>query len=190
MTRQEIVAAFTLDRVKSGPAQMDLRKLTHLNQQYLTAMPAAEFAARARAALAGQPWEAGATEPLFGRVCALMQSRATTFLAALEWKHFFVDVPDYEEKAVHKLLRPAGTKAALAAIRQRLADAPFTLSGIEQAIRETETQFGIQQGKLNQPARAAATGSSIGAGLCETLELLGRERTLARLEYSIEHFCG
>jgi glutamyl-tRNA synthetase len=190
MTRQEIVAAFTLDRVKSGPAQMDLRKLTHLNQQYLTAMPAAEFAAQARAALRGQPWEASAAEPLFGKVCALMQSRAATLQSALEWKHFFAETPDYDEKAVQKLLRPAGTKATLTTLRERLQAADFSVEAMEAAIRDTESQYGIQQGKLNQPVRAAATGSSIGASLCETLELLGRERTLKRLDYAIEHLCG
>ena len=189
MTRQEIIAAFTLDRVKSGPAQMDLRKLTHLNQQYLTEMPAAEFAARARGALAGAPWEPSAEDTLFRKACALMQSRATTFQAALEWKCFFVDAPDYDEKAVNKLLRAPGAKAALESLLPRLAATDFSAPAIEEAVRATEAQHGIQPGKLNQPIRVAVTGTTIGAGLCETLELIGRARAMARLDHALANLC-
>ena len=190
MTREEIAAAFTLDRVKSGPAQMDLRKLTHLNQQYLTEMPAEAFAAQARNALAGAAWAAGVDEARFRSVCALMQSRATTFRAALEWKYFFVEPPDYDEKGVSKLLRAPGAKAALEALRPRLAATDFSPAAIEAAIRATEAQRGIPQGKLNQPVRVAATGTTIGAGLHETMALLGRERVMARLDHAVAALCG
>ena len=123
------------------------------------------------------------------KACALMQSRATTFQAALEWKCFFVDAPDYDEKAVNKLLRAPGAKAALESLLPRLAATDFSAPAIEEAVRATEAQHGIQPGKLNQPIRVAVTGTTIGAGLCETLELIGRARAMARLDHALANLC-
>jgi len=190
MTRPEIVEAFTLDRVKSGPAQMDLKKLTHLNQLYLTEMPAHEFARHVRAALAQEPWAQGADEGFFLKVCALLQSRTKVIAQVAEWKYFFVDSPAYDEKAVAKQLRAPGAREALEAVRTRLAAGDCSVAGVERAVRATEAERGIPEGKLNQPVRVAVTGTTIGAGLYETVALLGRERALARLDYAVKSLCG
>jgi len=190
MTREEMVQAFSLARVKTGPAQMDVRKLTHLNQLYIAEFPVTRFAEEVRSLLSHVDWLRGADPEYFLKVCALMQSRTTVLNKAEEWKYFFVEMPDYDEKAVQKLLKAASVREALQAARQRLAEAEFTPQGIETAIRATETAFNIEQGKLNQPIRVAVTGSAIGAGLHETLALIGRSRVLKRLDYAISALCG
>ena len=185
MTRPEIIEAFTLDRVKSGPAQMDIRKLTHMNGLYLAELPVSVFAAEVRLHLEKLDWGRNLNESLFMAVCKLMQSRTPLYPQCETWKYFFVDPIEYDEKAVQKTLRKDGVKAALEAIRDALIPCDFTEAGVQQAIRKAEASLGTGEGKLNQPLRIAVTGVGIGAGIYEILAIMGRERTLARLENSI-----
>ena len=178
MTRAELVQAFTLERVLSSPAQMDLTKLEHLNGRYLAAWAPADFLAAAKAHAPATDWDAGQ----FARVAALMQSRTKTWAQVADWVYFFTDAYPVDEKAVQKHLARPEAKAALATLRERLAAlATWDLAGIEAAIHATTAAAGIGQGKLNLPIRLAVTGTSIGAGLYETMALLGRDRVLARL---------
>ena len=189
MSVAELVEAFSLDRVKSSPAQMDLRKLTHLNAQYITETPLDAFVTAVRQRLADRDWAAGAEEGYFRQVCELMQSRTHVYSYTDEWKYFFSDDLDYEEKAVRKNLKKDGRREALAEAHKSLGETDFTEEGIEKAIRSAEADREIKEGKLNQPIRVAVTGLSRGAGLYETLALLGRERCLQRLAHAAEKLC-
>ena len=190
MTRQEIIGFFTLDRIKSSPAQMDLKKLTHLNSLYISEMPADKFCAVVREYLANCEWARNADPDYFAKVCALMQSRAPVFTQAAAWDFFFVDPPVYDSKAVEKNLKREGVKSALVDLAGRLRASDFSVAAIQTAIRATEQAAGWGEGKLNQPVRIAVTGVAIGAGIYETMAMLGRERSMTRLAYAIESLCG
>lgn len=190
MTREALVEAFTLDRVKNSPAQMDMQKLLHLNGLYMADVPASEFMAQARRVLADCPWGAQVSDADFERVCQLMQSRTKLIAQAESWKYFFADPPDYEEKAVRKGLKKEGVHAALTRLLGELEHGAFDEASIELIIREVERAEGIREGKLNFAIRVATTGTATGAGLYETLVLLGRDRTLARLRHAVETLCG
>ena len=74
-------------------------------------------------------------------------------------------------------------------MRKNLIAVDFSERKIEQAIHETERALELPEGKLNLPIRVAVTGSSRGAGIYETMELLGKERVLRRLDYAVEKLC-
>ncbi len=186
MTREEIISAFTLDRVKSAPAQMDLRKLTHMNGLYLAELPLSEFASGVRRSLSRLDWGQNLDEALFLNVCRLMQSRTPLFSQSETWKYFFIDPPEYDEKAVQKNLKKEGARTALETIQRHLSPSDFSDSSIHAAIRKAEAEMGVGEGKLNQALRVAVTGSSIGAGIYETMAVLGAPRSLTRLKYAIE----
>lgn len=190
LAREEIIKLFSLKRVKSSSAQMDIKKLTDLNAQYLAELPLDEFARSARKAVSRNGWAQDIDEDDFLKVCAVMQSRTHLYSYTQDWKYFFSDDIEYEEKAVRKALRKEGVKAAFGALKARLADIDFAGEPIEQAIHEIERQTGIPEGKLNFPIRVAVTGLSRGAGIYETMALLGKERVLARLDYAAERLCG
>ena len=78
----------------------------------------------------------------------------------------------------------AASETAPSADLAALAPTEFTAAAVEAIIHGVTAACGLQQGKLNQPLRVAVTGSTIGAGIYETIELLGKERTLKRLEYA------
>jgi glutamyl-tRNA synthetase len=191
MTRQEMIDLFALDRVKSGPAQMDIRKLTHLNGLYVNELDLDTFVDAARDAVRDCAWAMDLDFGQFRRVAKLLQSRTTRFPQAMEWNYFFTDDIDYEDKAVRKFLAKPGMAEALRSLSGRLASLEsFDEAAIEVCIRDTEVECGLGAGKLNQTVRIAATGSSRGAGIYETLALLGRDRVLRRLNYAVEHLCG
>ena len=164
---------------------MDPRKLTHLNGLYLSELPLDEFARRVREHVARLDWAQGIDEALFLKVCRLMQSRTPVYTQAADWKYFFAGIPDYDERAVRKVLKAEGARAAIEQARAALAASDFTDAGIAQAIRSTEAALGLGEGKLNQPLRVAATGTTIGAGIYETLAVLGRDRSLARIDHAL-----
>ena len=189
MSRHEIVSRFTLDRVKNSPAQMDMRKLTHLNGQYMAETPPDEFRLQVRRCLEDCDWAPAAESPEFLRVCEMMQSRTKMYSQAREWAYFFSDAFPYEEKAVRKGLQKEGVQAALVRLRARLESIDFQEAAIETEIRAVEREEGIREGKLNYAIRVAVTGRATGAGLYETMALLGRDRCLARLRHATEHLC-
>jgi glutamyl-tRNA synthetase len=189
MSRSEIIAAFTLDRVKSAPAQMDLRKLSHMNGLYLAELPLERFVDGVRQFLARLDWGKSLDEGYLATVCKLMQSRTPLFSQAETWQFFFVDPIAYDEKAVQKNLKKEGTKAALEILGVNLAACDFTEPCIQQALRQAETALGTGEGKLNQALRVAVTGVTIGAGICETLHVLGKERSMARLNHALSALC-
>lgn len=189
MSREELVAAFTLPRVRSAPSQMDLKKLAHLNGRYLADMPLETFMQGARDALAEHAWGREIDDDLFRKVCTLLQSRTQVFPDVAAWRYFFSDNLEYDAKAVRKFLQRDGIRAALITLRQKLDAIPFEADAIEGLIRDVEREHGIAEGKLNQPLRIAVTATPIGAGIYETMGLLGRVRTLARLDYTIENLC-
>ncbi len=80
--------------------------------------------------------------------------------------------------------------AALAGLAADLEGVEFREESIERTIRETERAAGLREGKLNYAIRVAVTGCATGAGLYETMALLGRERSIARLRHAAERLCG
>ena len=184
MSRQELIDAFTLERCLRGPSQMDLQKLTNLNGQYIAELPAEQFQALAKKQLSALPWADQVASPLFEQVALFMQSRVKRLVDVAQWEYFFTEYPTWDSAVCEKLLgKNPAAKSALATLVEPFAELPeWTASAIEQAVERAAESAGIPHGKLNQPLRAAVTGTNIGAGIFETLELIGRERTIKRLE--------
>lgn len=189
MTRDEIIEAFTLDRVQHASAQMDLRKLLNLNGQYMAEIPLDEFIAGCREALADVDWAVGADPAYFAQVAELMQRRTKLFAEAESWQCLFVDIPEYEAKGCRKFLQKPGIKGALEDLATALGEVDFTPVELEAVIQTVTENAGFAPGKLNQSIRVAITGCTVGAGIYETMGLLGKDRSLARLQYAIENCC-
>lgn len=202
MTRAEMVEAFTLDRVKSAPAQFDMVKLLNMNGLYMSELSDEMFLAAAKTEAEKQGWLDGSVEPtLFAEVCMLMKSRIKLFSQVAELKYFFFDdsplfnglgySPElsaksfsYDEKALKKAFKEKDSvignlSAFIKIFRQRK---PSCADCYEFAIRDTEKELGLQEGKLNQSLRASLTGSTSGADLGNTMLMLGKERILNRIE--------
>ncbi len=183
LSRKEIIDAFTLERVKSSSAQFDVNKLGNMNGQYMAEMDPAKFVDETWKVAEAQGWTSGIDRIRFAKVANLMQSRMKLFPQVSAWKYFFFDEFEKDEKAFAKLHADKKSMDAIKYVFESLSSvSEFTLDSIQKSIREAESLQGIQEGKLNQPLRIALTGQTTGAGIYETAEMLGKERTLKRLK--------
>ena len=168
MSREELVERFTLERVGASPAVFDFQKLEWLNGVYLRALPPDEYADRLVRYLReeGYEWDEG----LIRRAAPLVQEKISTFGQFPEFAGFLFARPAPEEPI------------ALPEVAEALEPVePFTSESIEAALRGFAEQRGLKPREAFQPIRLAVTGSKVSPGLFESLELLGKEETLARI---------
>ncbi|HEY0641212.1 MAG TPA: glutamate--tRNA ligase [Pseudonocardiaceae bacterium] len=188
-TVDELVAAFDVSAVSSNPARFDLRKAEAINGAHLRALPPAEFVARVVPYLAAaglidgtptdeQRAQLDAIAPLVQERCSVLSDAAgmLAFLFADETSF----TPDADSAA--KALGADAAPVLDAALRS-LGDSPeWTAGSIEQALRESLIDgLGLKPRKAYAPIRVAVTGRTVSPPLYESMELLGRERSLGRL---------
>jgi glutamyl-tRNA synthetase len=178
MSREELVERFTLDRVGSSPTTFDYAKLDWMNGVYLRELPLSTYADRLVDFLGerGYAWpdqRIRAAAPL----CQEKIARLGEFPA---FAGFFFDRVEPPAELL------AGAGEVLAAARARLALVqPFRAEQIEAALREVCEGLGLKPREAFQPLRIAVTGSKISPGLFESIELLGLEETLSRVDRAL-----
>jgi len=171
MSRDELIARFTLERVSPSPSQFDYDKLDWMNGVYLRALPADEYANALVAYLReqGVDWD----EQLVRAAAPLVQEKIPKL----------GDFPQFAGFLFHDVDATVdGDGEVVAAARDALAELePFTAESIETSLRAVLERLGLKPRQGFQPIRVAVTGSKVSPGLFESMELLGRETTLARL---------
>lgn len=191
LTRDELIGLFTLDRVKSSPAQMDIKKLEWMNGEYIRAMPESTFREACRKQMADHGlWRDDMDETYFRQVVSLMQARLKRISEFVEVStYFFSEEYDFDEKAVRKRLNKPDAIDGLRLLREGYATLePFTEESAEEALRALAEESGGNTGSFVHPARVAVSGLAGGPGLFEMLALLGRERVVQRLDRAIERY--
>jgi glutamyl-tRNA synthetase len=177
MTRDEIVKLFTLDRVQAKPAQFDMKKFLWMNNEYIQRAPAEEWTARFRAA-----FPEAADETYLAKVIELMKPRVKVWADVASAVYFFRDEFPFDEEAVQKRLRAPGASELISAICEKYAVLSlFDAASLESALRELADARGLKPADLIHPVRIAVSGQPGGPSLFHMLELIGRERVLARL---------
>ncbi|HET9371191.1 MAG TPA: glutamate--tRNA ligase [Vicinamibacterales bacterium] len=187
MTRDELIAAFSLEAISGGNAVFNPEKLEWFNQQHIMRLPAGEIVRRLGPALA----EAGidldgaseAERDRIGRAIDLVKPRAKKLADVVpQLTPFVKDEITRDPAAVAKHLSAAGIDEHLAAWRDRLAAVrPFDAASLEAALRDVAEARGIKAGTLIHATRVAITGQAVSPGVFEVIELMGRERVLDRL---------
>ncbi len=114
-------------------------------------------------------------------------------MADIEHKCRFLFVADdqieFDEKAVQKVLLKDNGLAMLKLVREKLAEMPeFTEQGIEDMLRSLANQNNVGLGKVAQPLRVAITGSTISPPIFDSVQLLGKQNTLARIDNTLAKF--
>jgi len=170
MSRHELIERFSLERVVPSPAVFDYQKLDWMNGVHLRALPPDEYAYDLRRWLReqGTDWP----QTTVNATVPLVQEKIEKFSQYPDFvRFFFEDVsPDGAD--------PAICEAAYE--RLSLID-HWDAATIEQSLRELVDELGQKPRQAFQPIRLAVTGSKISPGLFESLELLGRDQSLARL---------
>ncbi|KAB8140633.1 glutamate--tRNA ligase [Chloroflexia bacterium SDU3-3] len=183
MTRDEIVERFTVDRVQSSPARWNPEKLRDMNGIYIRKLSPEQVAKQILPFLASAGFEASAD--YLRTLVPLVHERLEELGQAPELLEFFFKDVSYPDTAllIPKKMDQAGTLAALQAARAKLAPAEgWSHAQLEEQLRALCEELGLKPGQLFGAIRVAVTGRSVAPPLFETLEALGKERTLARLE--------
>ena len=176
MSRDELVERFTLDRVGASAATFDYKKLEWLNGVYLRALSPEAYADVLVAYLReqGYDWD----DVLIRRAAPLVQEKISTLGEFPAFAGFLFARVEPDPEAL-------GDGQVLPAAVERLADVePFEAEQIEAALRGLADSLGLKPREAFQPIRLALTGSRVSPGLFESLELLGKDESLARLSGS------
>ncbi len=192
ISRDELTAAFSLDRVNKTNSRWDAEKLTWMNQRYFQQMAPGALVRRIGEFLgAFRPDHpaGGAPAERIERVLPLYRERAHSLAELADGCAFlFAERVTLDESAVKKvLLRNDGEGLAhLRAVRPLLAGVElFDAAALEAALKVYCEQSGAGLGKVAQPIRVAVSGGTVSPPIFETLEVLGKERTLARIDEAI-----
>jgi glutamyl-tRNA synthetase len=179
LSKQELVDAFDIERVSSNPARFDPEKLEWMNNHSIQSLDDDDLASRCLHFLS----VAGLSPDLalLRRAMPPVKERMKTLRDSVELLRFlFTDDMAPDEKAADVIANaPSGYLASVADAFAKLE--PWTSDAIKAALDELATAAGLNRTKGFQPVRAAVTGSTVSPPLPESLELLGRERTIERL---------
>lgn len=189
-TREELIEKFSFDHVQKSSAVFNPDKLLWLNAYYI------QHGAPTRIAQALVPYleQAGLKEEIAAvsaewleKLVVAVRERTKTLVEMVTWvtPYFGRDVA-IDEEAARKFLTPA-IVPALTKLKVRIEDAAeFSKACLEEVFKGVLEEEGLKMGQLAQPVRVALTGRTASPGLFDVMELLGRERTLYRLQRGIE----
>jgi glutamyl-tRNA synthetase len=189
-SRDELIALFDIADVNKAASVFDMEKLAWLNHHYLRQAKAGELASELARQLQVLGADPTAGPPLEVAVEA-QRERARTMVEMAQKSLFAYREPErFDSKAVAKHLS-AEVGAPLAALRAGLQSVEeWTAPALDEVVRRSAEAAGIKLGKLAQPLRVALTGGAASPPIDQTLVLVGRERTLKRLDRVLEHVSG
>ena len=187
MSRAELIERFGLDRVNASPAVWNYEKLDHFNGFYIRLLPVEDLADRMLPFLEAAGYRVRREKLL--AVVPLIRERITRLRDAVAVADFFF----LEELAPYNtadLIPPKGDAslalAVLGRARQVLATADFQRDALEAALRPEAEALGLKPGSMFQPIRVATCGRKAAPPLFETLEVLGRDVCLKRIDQAIQ----
>jgi glutamyl-tRNA synthetase len=189
---------FRLEDVNPSPAFFDEKKLRAFNGEYIRALAVDEFIAACQPWLTGPfitpeekaekgygvtapPWAPEAYDPAaFAKVAELAQTRIGVLSEVVDYVDFlFLDTPVVDEAARAKAAKDA---AILPAVIEAYEALPaWEAEALKETLVAVGEAAGLKLGKAQAPVRVAVTGRTVGLPLFESLEVLGRDKTLARL---------
>jgi glutamyl-tRNA synthetase len=191
LTRQEMTEKFTLKRVNKTSARFDYTKLDWMNGKYIQDLPVEDLVSKLRPYIKDANLDNGVfTDEWLYKLAELYKERFRTLPEFVTLASpFFTDEIEYEDAAVQKHLKKCNPSLIKDAYNKLNEINDFSsITELEDCLRSITTEHSVGFGKLAQPIRVAIIGKSASAGIFETLELLGKEKTLKRLEYTINTF--
>ena len=181
----EMISSFDIQNVNRAASSFDSDKLKWLNQHYIKASDSAQLVALLSDRLKGRGIDVSGGPPVDDVVSALRERAQTLGEMADKSEYFFSDFEDYDTKAAQKHLRPI-VRDMLADVRSRLSVVePWRAELIHAQVIATVEDYDAKLGKLAQPLRVAVSGTAATPPIDETLLLVGKARTLERIDRAL-----
>lgn len=189
-TVEELIELFDLRRVTKNPGIFDVTKLEWINTQHIRRLSLEELADLTYPFLKEAEWfkEENFKREYYLKVLTLLQERLKTLAQIREYAdYFFVDDLDYDVETVKKVCKHPDTPLYLEKIKEVWSQIQeFTAENLENSLKKLAEENQIPTKNLVHPIRVALTNKTVGPGLYEIVEVLGKDKTLRRLEKFIE----
>ncbi len=183
----ELLERFDVRDVNRKAAAFDPDKLDWLNQHYQRSLPAAEVAGHLAWQFEALGIDAGAGPPLTDLVGVQADRVKTLREMAEQSRVFYQELEGFEAGAARKHLRPV-CEPVLRALRERLRDlVDWSPESLNNVVRIVADELEVGMGKVAQPLRVALAGSAVSPSIDRTLWLVGRDRSLRRLDDALEY---
>jgi len=184
-TREEMIAAFDIHHVNKAASAFNPEKLLWLNQQHMVRTAPASLVPHLRAQLRRLGIDSDDPRLLEGVILAQRERAKTLKEMAQNSRFFFVDRIEIDPKAAAKHLASDALRI-LATVRERLGSlSEWSVGAVHVVLENLATELKSGLGKVAQPVRVAVSGTAVSPPIDQTLALLGRERTLARLDAAL-----
>ena len=180
MSTDELIERFDLSAVGRSSAIFDEQKLRWLNGRFMREMDLDEYTAAVARHVGREPDER------LRAACAIAQEKAQTLEEVWPLIGFLFEDPETDEKAWKKVMKDGALPLLTEALEALRSAESFDPPELETALGRILAEHDLKPGKLYQPIRVAITGTSVSPGIFESLAVLGRERSLERIEKAIE----
>ncbi|MFI6450152.1 glutamate--tRNA ligase [Streptosporangium amethystogenes] len=180
MPWSEMVPLFRLEDVNPSPAFFDEKKLRAFNGEYIRALPLAEFITRC------EPWlDPSWDRETFAKVAELAQTRIAVLSEITANVDFlFLDEPVFDQASWDKAMKNSAVEI-LTGYLDRLEKVEMDPESLKTALEEVGASYGLKLGKAQAPVRVAVTGRTVGLPLFESIEALGRTRSMERIRAAL-----
>jgi len=187
-SRAELIEKFSLESVGKSAGVFNPEKFLWLNSHYLKSKSLAQLADDVMPFIAAKGYPVPRDKPWLEKMAATLRERAKTLAELVESAHYYLteDI-SLDEKAIKKFLTPEAAEPLKSLIGRLSTLNDFDEAGIEREFTATLQEHGIPMGKLAQPVRVALTGSTMSPGIHDVIAVLGKERTLKRLQSALDH---
>ncbi|MER5621370.1 glutamate--tRNA ligase [Streptosporangium sp. NPDC002544] len=180
MPWSEMVPLFSLEDVNPSPAFFDEKKLRAFNGEYIRALPLEEFITRC------EPWlDPSWDRETFAKVAELAQTRIAVLSEITANVDFlFLDEPVFDQASWDKAMKSSAVEI-LTGYLDRLEKVEMDPESLKTALEEVGASYGLKLGKAQAPVRVAVTGRTVGLPLFESIEVLGRTRSMDRIRAAL-----
>ncbi len=186
-SREEMIQHFSLDEINASASSFNTDKLNWLNQHYLAKLPLERIVGLVHERLRHLEIEFDEKLDIDDLVDLYRQRSITVNQLVDSILYCFQDFSAYDEKAARKALRADALEPLQRLHAQLGALESWDVSAIHRVIEGITQELDIGMGKVGQPLRVAVTGGSFSPPIDQTVALVGKERSLARIKRAIEH---
>jgi glutamyl-tRNA synthetase len=175
-TLPELVEAFSIERVNKSSGVFDLDKLNYIQRHYVKTLPTETLVERALPCFESPPERA-----YLGKIIDLMRERVTFMQEVPALGYFYQDPEQYDEKVLKKRWKESSAELMTTFAQRLEALSSWTVESTEGCLRALAEERELNPAELIHPTRLAISGVGAGAGLFETMEVLGRPACVRRL---------
>lgn len=185
-SREQMIELFDISAINASASALNPEKLLWLNEHYIKELPASEIAARLRPYL--ERAQIGIDNgPDLVDVVEVLGERCKTLVEMAQGSRcFYQDFDEFDATAAKKHLRPVAAEP-LQKVRDLLSgESDWQPENLHRCVEQAATELEVGMGKVGQPLRVAVTGQGSSPGIDITLALVGRERTLKRIDMALQ----